>query len=110
MKSSFGRTVARRITTVTMATALLLAGAVGTGAATEAGSAAASAAQVAPISANALSSQRALPDNTWWGIVNGESSAAYNEHCPGYEFGCSGDELHKGVDISAETGTGIYAR
>ncbi|WP_180929130.1 M23 family metallopeptidase [Streptomyces sp. AJS327] len=59
--------------------------------------------------AASVSAQDGLPDNSWWGVPNGETTAAYNEHFPGYAFGCDGDERHKGLDIGAPTGTTIHA-
>ncbi|MFI0469700.1 M23 family metallopeptidase [Saccharopolyspora sp. 5N102] len=50
-----------------------------------------------------------LPDNTWWGVPNGATEAGYNLYVPGYQFGCNGDQRHKGLDISAPTGTNIHA-
>lgn len=57
----------------------------------------------------AVSAPAELPDNSWWGVPNGETTFGYDEHSPGYQFGCNGDERHKGLDIGAPTGTKIHA-
>lgn len=38
--------------------------------------------------------------NAWWGVVGGENHNGYNVRMySGYQFGCNGDERHKGIDI-----------
>ncbi|MFE9042563.1 M23 family metallopeptidase [Streptomyces sp. NPDC007818] len=51
----------------------------------------------------------ALPAGTWWGVKGGYTTANYNEYFPGYQFGCNGDQRHKGVDVGAPTGNRVYA-
>ncbi len=107
MATSFGRIAARRIITVAMAAGLFLAGATATAGATESAPAHQRPA-LASVSESAVAPND-LPDNTWWGVTNGETTTSYDEYIPGYEFGCNGDQRHKGLDVGAETGSPIYA-
>ncbi|MFY1593155.1 M23 family metallopeptidase [Micromonospora sp. WMMD737] len=50
-----------------------------------------------------------LPAGTWWGVEDGRTTSNYKEYFPGYQFGCGGDQRHKGVDVGAPTGNRIYA-
>ncbi|MFJ9890509.1 M23 family metallopeptidase [Streptomyces sp. NPDC091287] len=50
-----------------------------------------------------------LPAGTWWGVQGGVTTSNYNEYFPGYQFGCNGDQRHKGVDVGAPTGNQVYA-
>ncbi|MDT0382331.1 hypothetical protein RM572_26585 [Streptomyces sp. DSM 42041] len=59
--------------------------------------------------ASATSVRASLPAGTWWGVKNGRTTSAYNQYFPGYQFGCRGDQRHKGVDVGAPTGSRSYA-
>lgn len=50
-----------------------------------------------------------IPAGTWWGVYDGYTTAEYNEYIEGYQFGCNGDQRHKGVDVGASTGNYAYA-
>lgn len=105
MSISLTSTVRRRIVTVTAAAGVLLAGLGGAASAQEPSARHSPAAATAAVTAQVAE----MPDGTWWGVQDGETTTAYNEYNAGYQFGCNGDQRHKGIDVGAPTGTTIYA-